>query len=139
MATYLPPTNSRLTTKLDSDPNLMAAHQPPPYASSPTDDYSYPGSVAHPPSLGAGLPTVPEHEEVTPPLPDAGLPTVPEHEVATSADSQPVDPQAAIDAARYAAKGKAKVERRISGTARDVGNAVQKELQPVKRSLDPRE
>ena len=52
-------------------------------------------------------------------------PTKPEHEVAQSphqslnADSQqPVDPQAAL----YAAKGKAKETRSISDTARDVGN-----------------
>jgi hypothetical protein len=49
-----------------------------------------------------------------------------------SIDFQPVDPQVAI----YAAKGKAKESRRISGTARDVGNAAQRELQPVERSLD---
>jgi hypothetical protein len=51
-------------------------------------------------------------------------------------DSQPVDLQASI----YAAKGKAKESRRISGTARDVGNhATQRDLQPAERSLDPGE
>jgi hypothetical protein len=51
------------------------------------------------------------------------------------ADSQPVD----LQAATYAAKGKAKVSRRISGTATDVRNAAQRELQPAERSLDPGE
>ena len=60
----------------------------------------------------------------------------------SSADSpsQPEDPEAA---ARYAAKGKAKVIRRNSGTARDVGNAAQRELQAdlrrAEKSLDPGE
>jgi hypothetical protein len=49
------------------------------------------------------------------------------------ADGQAMDPQAAI----YATKGKAKQLRRVSGTARDVGNAAQRELQPAERSLDP--
>jgi len=53
----------------------------------------------------------------------------------SSSDSEPVDPQAAL----YAAKGKAKELRRTPGTARDVGNADQSELQPAERSLDPGE
>ena len=69
-------------------------------------------------------PTQPEHEVVTPPSGE-------------SPDSEPLDPQAAL---LYAAKGKAKVvERRISGTARDVGNAAQRELQPAEMSPDPGE
>jgi hypothetical protein len=56
----------------------------------------------------------------------------PDHQ-SLSTDSQPVDLQAAI----YAAKGKAKVSRRISGAARDVGNhAAQGDLQPAERSFD---
>ena len=151
------PTSSRLTTKLDSDPDLMVSHQPPPgSASSSTGVYSpsYPMSMAHPPSLGAGLPTVPEEEdeeEITS-SPGARLPTVPEHEeevtpssaVGSPTDSEledevppplpnlgsPETPEDETDrqAALYAAKGKEKVSRRISGTTRDVGNAVKREL-----------
>jgi hypothetical protein len=55
--------------------------------------------------------------------------------LSTDSDSEPGDPQAAI----YAAKGKAKLSRRISGTARNVGNAAQRELQSDERSLDPGE
>jgi hypothetical protein len=51
----------------------------------------------------------------------------------SAADSQPViDLQAAI----YTAKGKAKESRRISGTARDVGNVAQTVSQPSERTLD---
>jgi hypothetical protein len=61
-----------------------------------------------------------------------GLPTEPVLAL-PSPDSQPLDPQAAL----YAAKGKAKLERRVPGAARDVGNAVQRELQLAERMLDP--
>ncbi|KAF8502828.1 hypothetical protein F5888DRAFT_1120726 [Russula emetica] len=57
------------------------------------------------------------------------LPTEPElhpNDQPLSADSQMDDVQAAL----YAAKGKGKQLRRISGTARDVGNAAQRELKP---------
>ena len=115
------------------------------------------------PSPGAGSPTVPEHEEATPPSPYLGSPKEPENEVvpgppptpestdpelhsdpqSLSAGVQPEDLQAAIynseylQAALYAGKGKAKESRRISGTARDVGNAAQRELLPDGRSLNP--
>jgi hypothetical protein len=56
--------------------------------------------------------------------------------LSTDSDSQPMDH---LQAAIYAAKGKAKELRRIPGTARDVGNADQRELQPAERSLDPGE
>jgi hypothetical protein len=61
-----------------------------------------------------------------------GLPTEP---VVTlpSPNSQPLDPQAAL----YASKGKAKLERRVPGAARDIGNAVQRKLQLAERTLDP--
>jgi hypothetical protein len=89
----------KLTTKPDSDPNLMAAHQPPLYPLSSTVNppstesylYSHPGSVpvVHPLSLGAGLPTITEHGEVSPPLPDVvGLPKEPEYEVVHHPPSQ---------------------------------------------------
>jgi hypothetical protein len=51
----------------------------------------------------------------------------------SAADSQPPDLLSSI----YAAKGKAKVSRRVSGISRDVENAAQKELQSAGRSLDP--
>jgi hypothetical protein len=44
------------------------------------------------------------------------------------------DQPADIQAATYAAKGRAKESRRVSGTARE--NAAQRELQPAGRSLD---
>ncbi|KAF8502750.1 hypothetical protein F5888DRAFT_1887421 [Russula emetica] len=81
----------KLTTKPDSDPNLMAAHQPPLYPLSSTVNppstesylYSHPGSVVHHLlSPGAGLPTITEHGEVSPPLPDlVWSPKEPEYEV----------------------------------------------------------
>ena len=164
-----------LDTKPDSDPNLMAAHQPPPYPLSSTEfgkdhdvnqplsyapeatdfySYSYPGSVAHPPSLGAGSSTVPEHEEVTPSSPNLGSPKEPENEVvprppptpessdpqSLSTAVQPEDLRAAmygnedLQASMYAAKGKGKESRSITSTAGAVGNAAQRELQPAERS-----
>jgi hypothetical protein len=92
----------------------------------------------------APSPPEPEQEVVTPSSPSSNLGSLPpstdpelhlDHQ-SSNADSQPVDLQAA---AVYAAKGKAKVSRRISGTARDVGNAAQGKLQPAERSLDPGE
>jgi hypothetical protein len=74
-----------------------------------------PVSVVPPTSTSAELPTEPED----------GSKTEPEYD----------DVQAAL----YAAKGKAKESRRISGTTRDVGNAAQRELRPDERSLDPGE
>ena len=79
----------------------------------------------------------PEHDMVKEPPPSPEL-TDPELQLdhqPLSTDSQLVGLQ---DAA-YEAKGKAKESRRISGTARDVGNAVQRELQSTERSLDTRE
>jgi len=78
----------------------------------------------HSPSPNLGSPKEPED----------GVVPGPDHQ-SLSADSQPEDPQAAI----YAAKGKAKESRHISGTARHVGIAAQRELQPAERSLDPGE
>jgi hypothetical protein len=132
---------------------------PPP---SPTDLHSYLLSnpwlstgpeheVVTPPSTGAGSTTVPEHEVATPPSPDLGPPKEPENEVVHGPPTTPgsADPELPSDyqplsedsfkAAIYAAKGKAKQSRRISGTARDVGSVAQRELQHAERSLDPRE
>jgi hypothetical protein len=118
-----------------------------------------------PSSPVAGLPTAAEHEEANPPSPNLGSPTEPENEVVPGPPSTPetTDPEhnpepqslstavhpedllAAISASDelqasiYAAKGKAKESRSISSTARDVGNAAQRELWPAERSLDPRE
>ena len=119
--------------------------------------------MLHPPSLGAESEssTVPEHNMATSlNLPNLGSPTEPKKEVVPeppptpstdpelhldyqslsatdipAADSQPVNLQAAI----YVAKSKAKESRRSFGTARDVVNAAQRELQPTERSLDPGE
>jgi hypothetical protein len=115
--------------------------QPHKYQVDPLNPPSTSGYAPGPP------PTEPEHEVVTPPPSNLGSPKEPEAEVvpgpqtspdldhqSLSAESQPVDLQAAI----YAAKGKAKESRRISGTTRDVQNhAAQRDLQPAERSLDP--
>jgi hypothetical protein len=80
------------------------------------------------PSEGSLTESEPDDDVVhePPPSPDPELHL--DHQ-SLSADSQPVDLLAAI----YAAKGKAKETRRISSTARDVGNAAQRELQPAER------
>jgi hypothetical protein len=103
-----PNPNPMPSNELDSDRNLMSAHQPEP-------EYD----VIHEPA----------------PTPELTDPELHSDHQSSSADSEPVDLLAAI----YAAKGKAKESRHISGTARDVGNAVQRELQPAERSLDPGE
>jgi hypothetical protein len=58
-----------------------------------------------------------------PPTPELADPELNSDPQSLSANSQPVDLQNAV----YAAKGKAKAKqsRRISGTARDVGNAAE--------------
>ena len=76
----------------------------------------------------APSPPEPEPEVMTPSSPSSNL-----GPLSLSEDPQPVDAQAA---AIYAAKGKAKVSRHISGNAIDVGNAVQRESQSGERSLD---
>jgi hypothetical protein len=105
------------------------------------DHVYYQVDPAHPPSTSGHAPgpsptePEPKHEVETPPPSNLGSPKEPDDEVvpgpltspdldhqSLSADSQPVDLPAAI----YAAKGKAKESpqsRRISGTARDVGNS----------------
>jgi hypothetical protein len=71
-----------------------------------------------------------EYEGVNrlPPSPELTDPELHSDHQSSSTDSQPVDLLAAI----YAAKGKAKESRRISGT-RDVGNAAQRGLQSDKQ------
>jgi hypothetical protein len=123
-----------------------------------------PLSEVHPPSMSAGLSAGPEHEEATPsldlgpleepenevvhgppPTPESTDPELHSHPQPLSAGVQPEDLRAAIyasdelQAALYAAKGKEIESRRISGLAREVGNAAQKELLPDGRSLDPGE
>jgi hypothetical protein len=87
------------------------------------------------PKIGSpkiGSPTEPENEVVH------GPPTTPEPaDPELPPDHQPLSEDSFI-AAIYAAKGKAKQSRRV-GTARDVENAAQRELQPAERSLDPEE
>jgi hypothetical protein len=111
--------NPRLNTKFDRHPNLITVHRPPP-----------PLKIR--PKVEP--PEEPEHEVVpgprsTPESTDLELTSNPQ---SLSADSQPVDLQAAI----YAAKGKTKQSHRISGGARGVGNAAEG-VQPAERSLDP--
>ena len=74
---------------------------------------------------------------MVPELPPSSDPELHLDHLSLSADAQPVDLQAAI----YAAKGKAKESRGIPGTARDAGNAAptDSELQIAERSLDPGE
>jgi hypothetical protein len=78
--------------------------------------------VEYLPSTSAGLPVF----HAPPPSPesvDPELPSLADHQsLSTDSNSEPVDLLAAI----YAAKGKAKVSRRISGTTRDVGNAARR-------------
>jgi hypothetical protein len=76
-----------------------------------------------------GSPKEPENE-VAPgksPTPESTDPELNSDHQSSSTDSQLADSQAAAQAAAlYAAKGKAKQMRRISGTARDVGNVAQR-------------
>jgi hypothetical protein len=148
----LPSTDSDSSTNPDLDWNYLTnAEDLPPRPTSPKEfgqTYKYQADDGNQPSTSGYAPSPPEpgHEVVTnPPSPNQGSSKDPQDGVSPpsldpelyldhqplSANSQPVDPQAAL----YAAKGKAKVSRRISGTARDVGNAAQRELQPVKRRL----
>jgi hypothetical protein len=129
-----PPSNPRLPAKLDSDRNSMAAYQSPPYPLPPTEfdrDHdvnpsspsSYPSAASSPTrtefySADTSL-TDPEPEgEMVPGPPPTPESADPSDHQSLSAQSQPVDLQAAI----YAAKGKAMQSRRISGTSRDVWN-----------------
>jgi hypothetical protein len=158
-----PWTDSDSSTDPDLDRNdfWMNLEDPPsPRPASPEEfgqAHKFQVDPLDPPSTSGYAPSPPEPEHevaTTPPSPNLGSPKELEGEVvprpppspdsklhldhqSLSADSdpQPVDPQAAI----YAAKGKAKESRRISGTARDVGIEAQRELQPAERSLDPGE
>jgi hypothetical protein len=95
--------------------------------------------LADPPSTsghGPGPPpTTEENEAVAPPPPDLGSQKGPENEVDPGTPPSPDNEPADIQAATYAAKGKAKVSR----TVRDVGNAAQREMHPAERSLDSEE
>ncbi len=119
-------------------PTIKEKGQASGHAPGPLTDklHPYPESEMHSPSPGAGSPTGPPEREVVPRPPPSPDNETPLDDQSLSAGSQPPDLQAAI----YAAKGKAKESRRISGTTRDVGNAAgnttQRELQPAGRSLD---
>jgi len=139
-----PWTDSDSSTDPDLDRNdfWMNLEDPPsPRPASPEEfgqAHKFQVDPLDPPSTSGYAPSPPEPEHevaTTPPSPNLGSPKELEDHQSLSADSdpQPVDPQAAI----YAAKGKAKESRRISGTARDVGIEAQRELQPAERSLDP--
>ena len=106
------------------------AEDPPPRPASPEvfgQAYKYRVDPLNLPSTSGHAPSPSEPEVVTPSPPSSNL-ELP----SSSADSQLVDPQAA---AIYAAKGKAKVSRRISRKAKDVKHAAQRELQPAERTL----
>jgi hypothetical protein len=89
-----------------------------------------PVSVVHPASTSEGSKKEPEYDVFYGPRP------TPDPELHLDHQSLSLN---GVQAAIYAAKGKAKESRRISGTTRDVGNAPQRELQPDERSLDPGE
>ncbi|KAF8502835.1 hypothetical protein F5888DRAFT_1667571 [Russula emetica] len=123
----------RVKTKPDSDPNLMAPQQPPPYPLSPTEDH-YPNL---PSGLGSdiGSPKKPENE-VESLSPDSGSPKEPENEVIPEEEDDVIkdppptpeltdpelnsdhqllstgtDAESQLHSVIYAAKGKAKEER----------------------------
>jgi hypothetical protein len=117
----LVPSNPRPSTESDSDHRLVA-DEPPSRPASPTEfagDQENP--VVHPPS---SLPKDFDDDMYEPDRRSMSL----------GADSRSENPQAISDAL----KGNAKESRRISGTARDVLNVAQRELQR-ERSLDPGE
>jgi hypothetical protein len=91
-----------------------------------------------PPSRpSSSKPLIPESLNPGPSNPGTSIPSLPTEpelrpdDQSLSTDSQLDDLQAAINAA----KGKGKQLRRISGTARDVGNAAQRELQLAETAL----
>jgi hypothetical protein len=90
--------------------------------------HSDPGTVAYSRLPGAGSPAELEdgvdHVPLPPPDPELTAP-----ELQLDHQSLGTDPQPDLSAAAYAAKGKAKVSRRVSGTAIDVGNVAERELQ----------
>ncbi|KAF8502831.1 hypothetical protein F5888DRAFT_1800384 [Russula emetica] len=101
----------------------MNLKDPPPSRPSPSKLSIPESSNPGPSNLESSNP-----EPLNPGTSNPSLPTEPElrpDDQSLSADSQMDNVQAAL----YAAKGKAKQLRRISGTARDVGNAAQRELQ----------
>jgi hypothetical protein len=149
-----------------TDPDLerIGSHGLPPLRLASPNEFglAHHYQVEHVQQSDAGPSTTgPEHGVATSPLPNLGSPKDAEEskpedgevvarplsnpgfelhsdDQSSSADS---DSQSERDrlAALYAAKGKAKESRRVSGTARDVGNAVQRELQSTERSLYPGE
>jgi hypothetical protein len=89
------------------------------------------------PNLGSESPKEPEYEMAQEPLPtpESTDPMLHLDPQSSSSDSQPVDLQSIV----YAAKGKAKQLRRISSSTRDVGDVAQRKLQPAEMSLGPGE
>ena len=115
-----------------SPPTKFSSYPGSPSFYSPTQTKIYPhsdpGTVTHSPWPGAWSPEELEHgvDHVPPPppSPDSEL-TDPEHRLDHQSLSTVSQPDLA--AAPYAAKGKAKVSRRVSGIARDVGNAARRQ------------
>jgi hypothetical protein len=103
-------------------------------------DWNYLMNVEDPPPLrpASSKPSNPGPSNPAPSNPS--LPTEPPSTAeSTDPELNPDGQETARQAAIYAEKGKAKQLRHVSGTARDVANATQKELQPAERSLDPGE
>ena len=157
LATYYLHSSQSGSTELDSDRDLMVAEQPyslsgtkfhdedqnvyPPSPPPRIYSHSDPGTPTpysprpteyHPYSYPVTPKELAEDETVFGPQasPTSAADTSPNfqldhQELSTNSPSQPVNLMDAI----YKAKGKEKVSRRISGTARDVGNAAQRELQ----------
>jgi hypothetical protein len=126
-----------LTTEFDFDHRLIV-EEPPSRPASPTEfdaDQEY--QVVHPPapSPGSASPTKPDYEMVDVPPSSSVSSTNPERQsMGAGSHSQLENLQAVSDAL----KGNAKESRHISGTARDVLDVAQRELQRV-RSRDPGE
>jgi hypothetical protein len=124
------------STEFDSD-NMLAVEEPPSRPASPTTEFNTDDEyqVVHPPPPLPGTASLTEsdHEMVDVPPSSPVSSTNPDRR-SMGADSRLENLQVVSDAS----KGNAKESHRISGTARDVLNAAQRELQR-ERSLDPGE
>jgi hypothetical protein len=141
------PSNPGVWTPPDSHPNLMAASPPLPPLKVGLPKIGEPkepedGVVHGPPPTSESPPPSPNlaplkrpGDEVVPGPPPTSDPELDSDHPSSSAGFQPSELQAAI----YAAKGKTKESRRVFGTARDVGNAAQRQLQPAESLHDPEE
>jgi hypothetical protein len=109
------PLNPKPSDQGPLNPGLRTPRPPLKIAPSPSPELTPPSEM---PNLGS--PKEPEDEAVP------GPPSSLDSELHSDDQSSTADSQPDLLAAIYAAKGKAKESRRISGTARDVGNAAQR-------------